>query len=61
MRKSVGVSALDSRAHFRILVASRPSVGCLRLWVTKTPSNFDGVFCVNPPEASPLAGEVLYV
>ena len=57
MRKSVGVSALDSRAHFRILVASRPSVGCLRLWETKTPSNFDGVFCVNRPLASAIGGE----
>jgi len=37
----------DARAHFRILFAIRPSVGCPTSRYSSTPSIFDGVFCVN--------------
>jgi hypothetical protein len=47
MSKSVGASDLDFRAHFRILVSSRPSLSCLALLTSETPSSFGGVFCVN--------------
>ena len=47
MSKSVGASDLDFRAHFRILVSSRPSLSCLAPITSGTPSFFGGVFCVN--------------
>lgn len=49
MRESVGPRLLDARWHFRVLVASRPSVSCLCSRYDKTPSRVDGVFWVNRP------------
>ena len=46
----------EARAHFRILCASRPTLGCLNFLPGETPSFFDGVFCVNGPA---LSGGVL--
>lgn len=51
MRESGGPRMLDARCRFRILVASRPSVSCLRLGYATTPSYFGGVFCVNRPSS----------
>jgi len=55
MQPRGGPSTLDSRAHFRILVATSPSVSCLPHGLAKTPSRIDGVFCVNEADTAEVA------
>jgi|GEM_PF-6325736 hypothetical protein len=47
VNESVRRQTRDVRAHFRLLFAIGPSVGCPTSENTSTPSIFDGVFCVN--------------